>query len=209
MSFITALSGALVPGPLLTYTIIRTAKAHKAGYLIGLWVIIGHGLIELLIIIFLCSGFAFVLQNIIIVRMIGVIGGLTLICFGLAIARDIYLGKMTIEFTEKNDTFINNPILGGMIVSMSNPYWWVWWASIGLSFMLQFKISLQEPAGMAAFFLGHTAGDLVWYLLVSILTFFGLRRLNQKVYHFILAFCSLFMAGFGLWLILNLMGSKL
>jgi threonine/homoserine/homoserine lactone efflux protein len=41
-SFLVALTGAMAPGPLLTYTIIKSAKTAKRGYLMGIWIIAGH-----------------------------------------------------------------------------------------------------------------------------------------------------------------------
>ena len=78
-SFLVALTGAMVPGPLLTYTIIKSVQSGKRGYLMGLWIITGHAILEMAIIIFLLLGFSFVLQNIIVVRTIGIAGGALLI----------------------------------------------------------------------------------------------------------------------------------
>ena len=210
-SFLVALTGAMSPGPLLTYTIIKAAKTRKRGYLMGLWIIAGHALLEMGIIIFLLMGFSFILQNVIIVRIIGVTGGVILVYFGISIARDIYLGKIPTDFLQsserpEDDTspFANkgleNPVIGGIMVSMSNPYWWVWWATIGFAFMIQFNISFREWPKLLAFFLGHEAGDLIWYMIVSTLSFFGLRHLNKKVYYGVLAVCALFMILFGIYL---------
>lgn len=210
-SFLVALTGAMSPGPLLTYTIIKSAKTGKRGYLMGLWIIAGHALLEMGIIIFLLMGFSFVLQKVIIVRIIGVVGGVMLVCFGISIARDIYLGKISTDFLQSSErqaddtsSFENkgleNPVIGGIMVSMSNPYWWVWWATIGFAFMLQFNISFRQWPKLLAFFLGHEAGDLIWYLIVSTLSFFGLRHLNKKVYYGVLAVCALFMILFGIYL---------
>ncbi|MBW2051460.1 MAG: LysE family transporter [Deltaproteobacteria bacterium] len=210
-SFLVALTGAMAPGPLLTYTIIRSAQTAKRGYLTGLWVIAGHALLEILIIILLLLGFSFVVKNILFVRVIGVLGGLILAYFGFSIIRDIYRGKISTSFlnasqdqNNNQDSFkktgLKNPVLGGFFVSMSNPYWWVWWATIGFAFMLQFDISLRQWPKLISFFLGHEAGDLAWYLLVSILTFFGLRHLNKKTYYAILTACAVFMILFGVYL---------
>ncbi len=95
---------------------------------------------------------------------------------------------------------LKNPVIGGMLVSMANPYWWIWWATIGLAFMLQFKISSSNISGLIAFFAGHEAGDLAWYLLVSVMAFFGLRYLSRRVYASILVACGIFMIGFGAYL---------
>jgi len=216
-SFLVALTGAIAPGPLLTYTIIKSAKAGKRGYLMGIWIIAGHAILEIAIIILLLSGFSFILKNIIVVRIIGIIGGLILVWLGFSITRDVFMGKISADFLNPSDNGqktadvdfssfslkergLENPVIGGIMVSMSNPYWWVWWATIGFAFMTQFNISLKEYTKLAAFFIGHEAGDLVWYLLVSILAFFGLRRLNKKAYYGVLICCGIFMILFGIYL---------
>lgn len=210
-SFLVALTGAMSPGPLLTYTIIKSVKTSKHGYLMGLWIIMGHAILEMGIIILLLFGFSFVLKNITVVRIIGVSGGLILMLFGASIIRDIFNGKISTDFLNSQDGSnkdpgsiknkgLENPIIGGIMVSMSNPYWWVWWATIGFAFMVQFNISFKKWPKLLAFFLGHEAGDLIWYLLVSTLAFFGLRHMNRKAYYGILMFCAIFMILFGIYL---------
>lgn len=209
LSFLVALTGAMSPGPLLTYTIIKSAKTHTRGYLMGLWIITGHAILEMAIIVFLLLGFSFVLKNIVVVRTIGIVGGLILVYLGTSIARDVYRGAIPTTFldspNERNkepDSFgrrgLENPVVGGVLVSMSNPYWWVWWASIGFAFIVQFDISFRQWPKLLAFFLGHEAGDLAWYLFVSFLAFFGMRHLNRKIYYGILVCCAIFMILFGI-----------
>jgi len=224
-SFLVALTGAMSPGPLLTYTIIKSVKTSKRGYLTGLWVIIGHAILEMGVVALLLMGFSFVLKNLIVVRIIGIVGGLVLIYFGYAIVRDVYLGNIPTDFLDQSlpeadpdqqgnsesdpagdkpglleNKGIENPIIGGIIVSISNPYWWVWWATIGFAFMIQFDISIKKWPRLLAFFLGHEAGDLVWYLFVSTLAFFGMKHLNKRAYYGILGLCGLFLILFGLYL---------
>jgi threonine/homoserine/homoserine lactone efflux protein len=210
-SFLVALTGAMSPGPLLTYTIIKSAKTKRRGYLMGLWIITGHAILEMGIILLLLLGFSFVLKNIAVVRIIGVSGGLILILFGASIIKDIFNGNISTNFLNSQDEpnkdpgltenkGIENPVIGGIMVSMSNPYWWIWWATIGFAFMIQFNISFKKWPKLLAFFLGHEAGDLIWYLLVSALSFFGLRHMNRKAYYGILMCCALFMVLFGIYL---------
>ncbi len=216
-SFLVALTGAMAPGPLLTYTIIKSVQSGKRGYLMGLWIITGHALLEMVIIIFLLFGFSFVLQNIIVVRTIGIAGGALLVYFGFSIIQNVHKGNIPTYFlnsfsrpdykpqkeahsSPKTNKGLNNPIIGGIVVSMSNPYWWVWWATIGFAFMIQFDISFRQWPKLLAFFIGHEAGDLAWYLFVSILSFFGLRYLNKKMYYGILVCCGIFMILFGLYM---------
>ncbi|MBW1691044.1 MAG: LysE family transporter [Deltaproteobacteria bacterium] len=210
-SFLVALTGAMSPGPLLTYTIIKSANTGSRGYLMGLWVIIGHAILEVGVIVLLLLGFSFALKHIFVVRGIGLVGGVILLYFGISVIRGVYHGTISDSFVSpparnsqgnlpSENRIMENPVLGGMVVSMSNPYWWVWWATIGLAFMVQFDISFNQWPSLVAFFLGHEAGDLAWYLVVSALAFFGLRRLNRKAYYAILVCCGIFMILFGVFL---------
>ncbi|MFC1814757.1 LysE family transporter [Thermodesulfobacteriota bacterium] len=210
-SFMMALTGAMSPGPLLTYTIIQSIKTSRRGYLMGIWVIMGHAVLEIGIIIFLLIGLSFVLKNIIVVRTIGIVGGLILVYFGASIIRNVYIDNIPTSFLtsfdkQNQDSIVTkskgmqNPIVGGIMISMSNPYWWVWWATIGFAFIIQFNISFRQWPRLIVFFLGHEAGDLTWYLIVSILAFFGIRHLNKKAYYGILASCGIFMILLGIYL---------
>ena len=102
-SFLVALTGAMSPGPLLTYTIIKSVQTSKHGYLMGLWIIIGHAILELGIIILLLLGFSFILKNIIVIRIVGIVGGLILVFFGLSIVRDVYFGNISADFLNPSD----------------------------------------------------------------------------------------------------------
>jgi len=211
LSFMVALTGAMVPGPLLTYTIIKSAQSRGRGYLMGAWIIAGHALLEMVIIFALLLGFSFVLKNQMVVKGIGLAGGILLVWFGASIIRDILRRRISTTFideangTQSSQTSnpsrtISNPVIGGIFISMANPYWWIWWVTIGFAFILEFNISFENWPRLLAFFLGHEAGDLAWYLVVSTLAFFGLRHLNRKIYYSILALCGLFMIAFGIYL---------
>ncbi|MEW6673802.1 MAG: LysE family transporter [Thermodesulfobacteriota bacterium] len=210
-SFLVALTGAMAPGPLLTYTIIQSIKTSRRGYLTGIWVIIGHAALEMGIIIFLLLGFSFIFKKIMVVRAIGTVGGIILAWFGVGIIRNVYTGNLSTCWLQGPEQAgsepagikrkgLDNPVLGGVLVSMSNPYWWVWWATIGFAFMIRFDVSFQKWPRLIAFFAGHEAGDLLWYLIVSVLAFFGVRNLNRKIYCGILVCCGIFMILFGLYL---------
>ena len=54
-SFIIALSGALMPGPLLTFTV---SESPQRGAITGPLVILGHGILELALVLALLSGMA-------------------------------------------------------------------------------------------------------------------------------------------------------
>ena len=206
-SFVVALSGALVPGPLLTYTIMKTLETGKRSSMVGVFVIAGHALLESVLVILLLAGFASLLRNELTIRIIGTIGGIVLVYLGVRLIYDLLKGRVENVFLnkqvgEKSEAASRLPaaFLGGILISMSNPYWWIWWASIGLAFMVQYDISFRNPIGLISFMAGHEAGDLAVYWLVSIIVALGRRKINERGYAIVLFLCALVMTGFGLYL---------
>ncbi|KKN46836.1 hypothetical protein LCGC14_0668870 [marine sediment metagenome] len=204
-SFLIALTGALSPGPLLTFTIYKSLN-QKRGYLAGFYIILGHSTIEFVFIIGLLAGATILFQNIIFLTLIGIFGGIFLILFGFFIIRDVKKRELSLnlfEIQEDVKGFKGNSYLGGIIVSLSNPYWEFWWAVIGLSFIVNFQIGFHNPLGLLLFFIGHELGDFVWYVPISLLTYFGSKTLNPSIYKYILIICGAFMIAFGVYLIFN------
>jgi threonine/homoserine/homoserine lactone efflux protein len=205
-SFLIALTGALSPGPLLTFTIYRSLK-QKRGYLAGIYIVLGHATIEFVLIIALLAGSSFFFQNIVFLTLVGTIGGFFLVVFGIVVIRDVSKTNFDASFSFEKDTvkgFKGNSFIGGIVVSLSNPFWTFWWAVIGLGFMLSFNISFANPLGILLFFIGHELGDMIWYLPISTFVYYGGKSLNPKIYKYILVFCGAFMIIFGIYLALNI-----
>ncbi len=205
-SFLVALTGALVPGPLLTYTIVKTLRTNRRGFLVGAWVITGHALLESAIIIALLLGLASLLRSSVVIKMIGVVGGGFLLYMGVSLILDVARKRIPDVFETEDGTVtgetasgggIQNPVLGGLLVSMSNPYFWIWWATVGFAFMLRFDVSFANWPVLLVFFLGHEAGDLAWYVATSTIVDIGKRKITLKVYNIILTVCAAVIIGFG------------
>jgi threonine/homoserine/homoserine lactone efflux protein len=93
-----------------------------------------------------------------------------------------------------------DPVVAGALVSMSNPYWWIWWVTVGAAFLLRFDITVARWPALVAFFLGHALGDLGWYSAVSMLLHLGRRSISRGVASAILAVCGVAIIGFGAYL---------
>jgi threonine/homoserine/homoserine lactone efflux protein len=211
LSFVSALSGALSPGPLFTYTVVSTLRSPRRGYLVGAQVILGHALLEIGVMALILSGLSFILVSPLAVKIIGLAGSGFLLLLAALLVRDALSGKTLLPAVVDNSAsrpapqtggayLLRNPVLGGILISMSNPYWWIWWATIGLLFMLEHQVSLANPPALAAFYLGHESADLAWYASVSVLVFFSRRLLTERIYRVILMACALVMAGFAVYL---------
>jgi len=223
LSFFTALSGALSPGPLLTFTIEKSIACGRRGWSVGLLAILGHAAIEGVVLIVLLLGLAAFLNSSLTLFIISIAGGSVLLVFGILYLRDAISGKFPLNLLQIKSSCEDTPanpilagestrnannakvyplwkvILGGILVSMSNPYWWLWWATIGLNLVLSNLPSLGSGMGVTAFFLGHELGDLSWYVLVSVLVFTGRKTINARVYRGIISACGIFMLVLGVY----------
>lgn len=203
LSFLTALTGALSPGPVLTFTIYKSLEDKKRGYLAGFFIILGHSLLELVLIIVLLLGVSVFLQSVIFLTIIGIVGGFLLVFFGVLGIKSVYKDEVDIKFDvseEEIKGYKGNSFLGGIILSLSNPYWTFWWAATGLTLMISLGISFENPMGLIIFFIGHELGDYIFYVPVSIFVFYGGKSLNPDIYKKVLIASSIFMIGFGLYL---------
>jgi threonine/homoserine/homoserine lactone efflux protein len=216
VSFLMALSGALMPGPLLTYTIARTMQSRRRGYLVGAWVIAGHALLEGALVSALAVGVAEFLHAPLALKIIGTAGALVLGYMGAGLIRESVrslrraaggteaggaaAGQRPETGVRQRSAAGLNPVLAGTLISLANPYWWVWWVTVGSATLIRFDASLANWKVLLAFFLGHEAGDLGWYLAVSTAVHFGRRSLSRRITDRLLVACGVFLIGFGVYL---------
>lgn len=204
MSFLVALTGALSPGPLLTFTIYKSIK-QKRGYISAIFILLGHATIEFALIIGLLAGALFFFQNIIFLTIVGVIGGIFLVIYGIFVVRDVCKTNFTTDLIQEDiKGFKGNSYVGGIVVSLSNPYWEFWWAFIGLGFLVNYQVTFANPLGLILFFIGHELGDFVWYIPISVFVYLGGKSLNPKIYRYVLIICGAFMVIFGIYLTINI-----
>jgi threonine/homoserine/homoserine lactone efflux protein len=204
VSFLMALSGALMPGPLLAYTVARSVRSSGRGFLVGARVIAGHAAVETLILGALVLGVGELLKAPAAIKTIGVAGALLLFFMGAGMLREIFKNRSSGEARGAEDTPAPangmSPFLAGVLVSMSNPYWWLWWLTVGSATLIRFGVTVRAWQGLAAFFIGHELADLGWYSTVSTLCYFGRRGLSRGLYNAVLGVCATAIIGFGLYL---------
>lgn len=203
-SMIVAFSGALVPGPMLTLVITSVAQR---GFWTSFFIVVGHSILELAIVISFYLGVLKYLNDPIVIKVISILGGAFLIYMGTNILVSIFRKKIKLNLdtaSEKNRIGGKNTaiIVGkGVLISLANPYWYVWWLSIGAAFMIKsVKFSFN---GISSFYIGHIIADFIWYLFIGIIISSGRRFFNQKVYIGILIVCSLFLLYLGVKFIVD------
>jgi threonine/homoserine/homoserine lactone efflux protein len=192
-SLVVAFSGAMMPGPLLTITI---SESTQRGPIAGPLLIAGHSVLELLLLIGLLFGLGPLLKNETFFIAIAFIGGLIMLWMAWGMFRSL----PTLTVTAYSAiTKRKNLILTGAIMSLVNPYWIIWWATIGIGYIV-----LSQTLGfwgVALFYIGHISGDMIWYVAISMAVGKGKKLFTDRVYRGLIAICGTFLVGFAFYLV--------
>ncbi len=191
-SFVVGLSGAAMPGPLLALNI---SEAARRGFWAGPLLIVGHAIIELVLVIALAWGLSQILGNNLVAGIIGVVGGLFLMWMSFSLFRQAQHQVLPMADDPQEGTSTRRLVLAGVLVSVANPFWLLWWATVGTTYLLW---SLTVGIiGVALFYVGHILSDFSWYSLVSLLIAKGRRLMSNRVYRGLLAVCGVALLGLG------------
>jgi threonine/homoserine/homoserine lactone efflux protein len=194
--FLISLTGALSPGPLTTMAI---AEGSRRGRWSGWRLAVGHGAVEIVYVLAIAAilwlGRDALLQQPLVAGIIALVGGLFLAWMGWTMARDARSGRLTLD-GQPNESGRLGLVPTGALVSLSNPYWWLWWALVTPLYIQQ---SLAWGlAGVLVLFLVHWSSDLGWLTGLSWLTGSGRRLIGPGVYRWILIICGAVLLFFGL-----------
>ena len=186
LGFVIGLTGALAPGP----TLVATVNASINGdWTTGLKVSLGHVIVELFLVILILLGLATVALPY--TSAIAGIGGIALIAFGvLTIA-----GSRKSTMRTSPPQTIANPYFAGLVTSAANPYFWIWWLSIGSAMVIAGLQGGLVPVG--ALMIGHWSADTAWLTLVSTGVSKGRTIVSDMTYQKIIALCGIFLILFG------------
>jgi len=186
LAFTIGLTGALAPGPTLVATI---NSSLQRGWTMGPKVAAGHALAEVAIFLLIVVGLAAMAEEH--TAIVAAVGGTALILFGLLTLKGSRTATM--EISERGAT--SNPYLAGALTSIANPYFWIWWLSVGSALVLA---ELREGLLLAMIFMiGHWGADFGWYTLVSTSLDRGRTLLSEANYRRTLALCGTFLVLFG------------
>lgn len=205
-SFLVGLSGAMMPGPVLTVTIGETAarlrpdapgeigRAQTRGALAGPLIVLGHGILEVLLVAAVVLGLGKLLVLGPVIGTIALMGGAVLTWMAWGMFKSV--GSLSLR-AGPHEEKRRHPVLAGILTTLSNPYWIIWWATIGLSYIaLSLRLGLT---GLASFYIGHILSDLLWYGSVSLTLAMGRRLLTDRTYRGLVTACAVLLLGFGLY----------
>lgn len=176
-----------MPGPLFAVTIDKASKRRSAGVFIAL----GHGVIELPLMLFIYFGLIqFGLPEIVQIA-IGIVGGLLMILMG------IQMLKQRGEKSQKTKSTKQDSFIAGIWTTAANAGFILWWTTVGTTLLL--NAQTFGIIGFSAFAATHWFCDFLWYSVVALLIFKSQRFWTHKVHQAIFLFCFIVLVGYGSW----------
>ena len=212
---ILSASGVLSPGPLFFTNLIYGSKkgAHT-----GIKIAYGHTIVELPLIIILALSLSKLLfvdltsnGNL---KIIALIGGISITLFSLIQIRSIIARKAIVADVNDTNNMNNNyflkikserrkgPIIVGIIFSALNPFFLIWWSTVGLKLISDSILLFGIVMGILFTFFFHIWMDYAWLISTSYMISKGVSILKARFYNVLLFLLSIVLALYGLYIII-------
>jgi len=184
----------MMPGPLLVAVIEQTTVQ---GFAAMLWLVTGHALLELVLVVLLIAGLQAVVARGKVRGGIGIVGGVALLWMGYDMLRRVVGISLHLGASANAAYGVVRLLLLGAAVCAANPYFTGWWATVGAGQLAH--MAPRTPGEYLAFYLGHEGADYVWYGVVAAIIITGRNWLTDGVYHGLILVCGGIIACLGAW----------
>ena len=188
---VISFSGVMMPGPVFAVTLAKSYKSPWAGAQVAL----GHAVVEIPLILLIYFGFARFFENSIVQLVLSIAGGGMIIWLGVSMFR------ARTEIVQKGKDLPYNAFVAGIMTTGLNPYFLLWWATIGS--MLVMKFLGFGTIGLIVFIIVHWSCDLVWLSFLSNLVYRTHSLWGKKVHEGVFIACSMLLIGFGSWFLVS------
>jgi len=193
-AFVAGLSGALMPGTVLVAVVMQAAKK---GWRVGPLIVLGHAVLEIGFGIALVLGLSAIMGVQIVRTTIGFVGGIFLLWMGFNLLKTSRHAEILSGSRGQEPPLVSSaPVLAGLVASSVNPYFYVWWATVGNVFTMK-GMELAGLVGVAVFLTSHWISDLLWYTMVSLSVGKSKRYMSNQIYRVVLGVCGLFLIVLG------------
>ncbi|MGD1995213.1 MAG: LysE family transporter [Anaerolineae bacterium] len=179
-----SLSGVMAPGPITAVTVGKGSESPHA----GAWIAIGHGVVEFPLMVSIFYGVGYLLDQLHVKAAIACVGGLFLLFMSIDMFRNIKQADVS------SRKYARSPLVAGMVLSLANPYFIVWWATVGATLILR-SVSFGA-LGFLAFALLHWLCDFLWGYFLSALSFRGGRFFGKRFQQVVFAACGVLLLYF-------------
>ncbi len=181
-------SGVMAPGPLFTANV---SYGLKYGVRSGIKMAVGHTIVELPLVILLGIG-VFSLEVFPEFRaIISIFGAITLFVFAII--------QLKTVFTKKDHSTTNqkhNPLIAGILLSALNPFFIIWWATIGFK-LISDAMLMWAFTGVLIMFGLHIWMDFAWLGAIAFLASKSSKILSNRNYKILMIGLSGMLIYFG------------
>jgi threonine/homoserine/homoserine lactone efflux protein len=194
---VVTVSGALAPGPAFFANIAQGTKSGARG---GLAFSVGHTIFEFSLVILLAFTLQTVANEPLIKLVVGLAGGIALIIFGFLQVREALTPRTAVSKNER--VLSKNSLLLGILFTGLNPYFIIWWLTVGLS-LVENALSLASFAGVLIMYAAHVWMDYAWITGTAYLAKKGTNLTGKKGYRMLTVIFGLILIVFGLYFLVS------
>ncbi|MDH3833306.1 MAG: LysE family translocator [Nitrosopumilus sp.] len=189
-------SGVMAPGPLFAANV---SYGLKEGTRAGLKMAIGHTIVEFPLVILLGIG-VFSLEAFPEFRVIiSIFGSITLFVFAAIQIRTVFGKKQLVSSNLKH-----GPVLVGITLSALNPFFLIWWLTIGFK-LISDAMLIWAFTGILIVFALHIWMDFAWLGMVSFLASKSSRILSNRNYKILMIGLSFMLIYFGIMFLTDIL----
>jgi threonine/homoserine/homoserine lactone efflux protein len=188
---VISFSGVMMPGPMFAVTLAKSYKSPLA----GVWISLGHALIEVPLILLIYFGFARFFEDNIVQLVLSILGGGMIIWLGISMFR------ARAEVVRKGKDLPYNAFIAGILTSVFNPFFLLWWATIGSMLVMRFLDF--GITGLVIFIVVHWLCDLAWLSFIAVLIYKTRSLWGRKFQEGLFIACGLLLVGFGGWFLVS------
>ena len=150
----------------------------------------------------------------IIFKVIGMIGGIFILIFSILQINTILRDKKS-STTKKSkgitDTKFNikNPLLVGFLFTILNPFFIVWWFTIGSKMISDSLVNFGIIEGTSLVFFSHIWMDYFWLWFTSFMINKGKSVIKEKFYRLFVFVISVILGIYGIYLLFTSLSTYL
>ncbi|HET7643398.1 MAG TPA: LysE family transporter [Nitrososphaeraceae archaeon] len=196
-------TGVLSPGPLFFINILY---GSKYGSFVGLKIALGHTIAEfplITVLSYVLYTFSSFHVSDTIFKIIGTIGGIFILIFSILQIKSLIKDKefIQVQGISKLKFNIRNPVLIGFIFTILNPFFLIWWFTIGSTLISESILNFGSIEGTSLLFFSHIWMDYFWLCFTSFMVNKGKSVINAKIYQMFVFVISVILGMYGIYLL--------
>ena len=184
---VISLSGVMMPGPMFAVAVARSYHSPSTGAKMAL----GHAIVEIPLMLIIYFGLGRFFDREPIQIALYLVGGALLVWMGIAMFRRRQ------KPVEEAGELKYNSVVSGVITSVANPLFFLWWAAVGS--MLIMKSLNFGVTGFILLITIHLLCDFGWLFFISNIVYRTQSIWKDKFRVGLLIACSFLLIGFGGW----------